>query len=315
MRGSSTIRLLFGFMLVLPGSPSASAAIGHSQEDVPALRQELLVSADWLSAHLQEPNLVVLCIAQDAHFYERGHIPGARLVRLTDITEERDGVPHGLPSVEKLQAVFSSAGVNDDSKIILYGERLGLLAARAFFTLDYLGRADHSALLDGGLETWKREGRALSIEIPAVSKGNFTSQPRREILIDLEGMRSLSRAAAGNNASGAVVLDARPPEEFSGLRFSQDVPRAGHIPGAACLYWMELLESRENPVLKPLAELRRIYSAAGARRSTRVVTYCRTGMQSSMDFFVARYLGYSAGMYAASFFEWGRTDAPVQLDK
>ncbi len=94
---------------------------------------------------------------------------------------------------------------------------------------------------------------------------------------------------------------------------------AGHIPGAACLYWMNLLESAANSVLKPEAELRRIFETLGAARNAhtgaRVVTYCRTGMQSSMDYFVAKYLGYEAAMYPASFYEWGRSDAPVLAEK
>src|SRR5256885_2119254 len=37
-----------------------------------------------------------------------------------------------------------------------------LPATRAYFTFDYLGHGDQAALLDGGLEKWKSEGRALT---------------------------------------------------------------------------------------------------------------------------------------------------------
>ena len=87
---------------------------------------------------------------------------------------------------------------------------------------------------------------------------------------------------------------------------------AGHIPGATHLYWMDNLVSRENPVLRPVEELRAIYLKAGVAGGTSVVTYCRTGMQSSYDYFVTKYLGYDAKMYDASFIEWSWEELPVE---
>jgi len=43
-----------------------------------------------------------------------------------------------------------------------------------------------------------------------------------------------------------------------------------------------------------------------------LVTYCRTGMQSSFDYFVAKYLGYEPSMYDASFYEWSLKDLPAE---
>jgi thiosulfate/3-mercaptopyruvate sulfurtransferase len=313
------IRLLVHLLVLGLVGLSAPCLSAAPPQGAPAAHPELLVSAGWLAAHLHDANLVILCIAQNPEFYSAGHIPGARLIPLSEIVEEQGTALHGVPSPEKLAAVFQKAGVNYNSRVILYGERLGLHAARAFFTLDYLGRASNAALLNGGIEAWKREGRSLSTEVPDPSQGNFTPHTRHEVLIGLNEMRTLSRRASAGNSAGPILLDARPPEEFSGQRVSQDVPRAGHIPGAACLYWMNLLESAANPVLKPEAELRRIFETVGAARNAsagaRVVTYCRTGMQSSMDYFVAKYLGYEAAMYPASFYEWGRSDAPVQAEK
>src|SRR6266849_489760 len=158
----STIRLLFCLALLGFAGPGAARTGAEPPQGAPAAHPELLVSAGWLAAHLHDPNLVILCIAQNPEFFSAGHIPGARLIPLSEIVEEQGTAFHGVPSPEKLAAVFQKAGVNDDSRVILYGERLGLHAARAFFALDYLGRASNAALLDGGIEAWKREGRSLS---------------------------------------------------------------------------------------------------------------------------------------------------------
>src|SRR5579859_1044699 len=134
----------------------------------PRVRNEMLVSTGWLDAHLHDADLVVLCIADDDGFYSAGHIPGARLIRLSEIATTRAGIPNELAAVSQLQRVFQQAGIDNLSHIILYGERSGVLAARAYFTLDYLGLADHAALLDGSIEKWRAEHRPENAEIPRV---------------------------------------------------------------------------------------------------------------------------------------------------
>lgn len=274
----------------------------------PKLRPEMLVSTDWLAAHLNDPDLVVLCITSTDDFYSKGHIPGARQIPLSKIAVTRDGVPNELPPADQLQSIFAAAGVSNNSRIIIYGERFNLMAARAYFTLDYLSVADRVSLLDGGLDKWKAEGRPLTADVPRVAPGTLTVTVRRGILVELGTMRALVE-----KKSGMALLDARPTKEFTGEQTSEEVPKAGHIPGATGLYWMDLIVSRENPVLRPEAELRKMYAAANAHLSERVVTYCRSGMQSSFDYFVAKYLGYSPQMYDASFYEWSRQDLPVEV--
>ena len=58
------------------------------------VRSRLLVDAKWLAAHLDDPRLVLLHVG-DADEYAEGHIAGARLVSLEDISESehtRDGL-------------------------------------------------------------------------------------------------------------------------------------------------------------------------------------------------------------------------------
>ncbi len=273
----------------------------------PKLRPEMLVTTAWLAEHLHDPDLVVLCIDSTPEFYAKGHIPGARQIKLSEIAVTRDGIPNELPPVEQLQRVFAAAGVSMNARVVLYGERLNLLAARAYFTLDYMGVAQRSSLLDGGIEKWKAEGRPLSTEVPAVKSAELTISLRPEVLVDTAALRALTK-----QKESFALIDARPAKEFSGKQLSEDVAKAGHIPGAKSLYWMDMLVSRENPVLKPEAELRRMYMELNATADRRLVTYCRTGMQSSFDYFVAKYLGYEPSMYDASFYEWSKKDLPAE---
>lgn len=59
-----------------------------------------------------------------------------------------------------------------------------------------------------------------------------------------------------------------------------------------------------------------MFSDAGAKSGRTVVTYCRTGVQASFLYFVARYLELPVKMYDGSFVEWSRNaDAPVVTGK
>jgi thiosulfate/3-mercaptopyruvate sulfurtransferase len=295
-------KFLFAALVFMPG------LLLPAQDAGPKLRSEMLVTTGWLAANLSEPDVIVLCINSTPEFYSKGHIPGARQIKLEDIAVTRDGILNELPPVEVLKQVFEAAGVSNSSRVVLYGERFNLLAARAYFTLDYLGVAARAAILDGGLEKWTTERRPLSTETPQAKTTTLVISPRPEILVDTNAMRELSQKKPGT----VTLVDARPTKEFTGEQLSEDVAKAGHIPGAKGLYWMDMLVSRQNPVLKPEAELRRMYSALNARSDQPLVTYCRTGMQSSFDYFVARYLGYEPSMYDGSFYEWSKKDLPVE---
>lgn len=273
-----------------------------------AVRQQMLVSTQWLAQHLADKDLVLLCVANSAGYYPEGHIPGARLINLSDIVVKRGDVPNELPPVEQLVKVFRAAGVTPHSRIVIYGDDYNLLAARAYYTLDYLGLAEHAALLDGGLNKWKNELRPLTKIQSTPPAADFIPRVNQTILVDTAEMKKITAAQIR-----PALLDARPAAEFTGERHSADVHKLGHIPGARSLYWQDLLVSRENPVLLPPAELREKFEAAGAAPGSPVITYCRTGMQSSFDYFVAKYLGYPVRMYDASFFEWSMEDLPSEV--
>lgn len=272
-----------------------------------SLRTEMVVSTEWLANHLHDPDLVVVCITATPEFYSKGHIPGARNIALSDIAVTVNGVPNELPSTDQLRRVFEAAGITNQSRVVLYSERYGLLAARAYFTLDYLGLADRAALLDGGIEKWKNEQRELSTDAPKIMPSHLRISLNPSVLVETSAMRNLAQSKSRKVA----IVDARPADEFTGAKLSEEVPKAGHIPGASGLYWMKNIVSKENPILRPESELRSLY-ADFAPAGTEVVTYCRSGMQSSFDYFVAKYLGYEVSMYDASFYDWSRQDLPVE---
>jgi thiosulfate/3-mercaptopyruvate sulfurtransferase len=196
--------------------------------------------------------------------------------------------------------------VGEQSRIVLIDDAGGVLAARAYFTLDYLGHGNQAALLDGGLKAWIAESRKISKDEPRVAHAEFTPHVHRDILVSTAQMRQLSRNATMGSRE-YVLLDARPLAEHTGVVNSESISQAGHIAGSQSLYWKKLIRSETNSGLLSAEELRRQFAQAGADPGKSVVTYCRTGMQSSFTYFVAKYLGYRAAMYDGSVYEWVRT--------
>ena len=292
--------------LALVSAAVLGPVLNHAQgQEIsqPALRSEMLVSTSWLEQHLADPGLVVLYVGRDRSRFDAGHIPGSVFVRLDELVEQRKNSLNELPPVSDLQAVFESLGVSDNSRIVLTGDGQGVLAARAYFTLDYLGHGDQAALLDGGAEKWLGESRRVSKQEAHPRREHFTPHVQSEVLVSTPQMQELSRDHSEHPQKYAL-LDARPVAEYEGIVASEAVPKAGHIASAHSLYWKKLIRSEADPQLLDSQDLQRQFLKAGAGPGDTVVTYCRTGMQSSFTYFVAKYLGYHAAMYDGSVYEW-----------
>jgi thiosulfate/3-mercaptopyruvate sulfurtransferase len=65
--------------------------------------------------------------------------------------------------------------------------------------------------------------------------------------------------------STVALIDARPPEQFSGAEPGEGVQRPGHISGAKNLFWQNTLASPANPVLRSAEVLRALFRLAGGR--------------------------------------------------
>ncbi len=269
----------------------------------PAARKDMLVTGDWLAQHLNDANVVVLHVSANRTAYDAGHIPNARFVGLPELVVTRNGVPNELPEVTALKKVFEAAGVSDRSRVILYGDASVLPATRAYFTLDYLGHGDQAALLDGGLEKWRAEGRTLTKDAPVVAQGNLTPHLKPEIVMQMDTVKEI--AGKRGEPGTPVLLDVRPAADYSG-------EKGAHIPTAQNLNWMDSQVSREDQTLKSEPALRALYESAGIKGDRPVVTYCNSGMQASQSYFALKYLGYDVKMYDGSMSEWNAKGAPTE---
>jgi thiosulfate/3-mercaptopyruvate sulfurtransferase len=261
----------------------------------------MIVSTQWLTGHLRDPEVVVLAVGQKAD-YDMGHIPESRFIDFASIRTAggADALNTELPPMKDLAAAFGKLGVSSNSRIVLYMLTDWLSPmARVYLTLDAMGLGARASILDGSLAIWKSEHRPVTRETPAVNPGRIDPCPQSDVIANLDYVRSHLRTP------GAAIVDARLPQFYSGAQSGQR-GRAGHIPGAGSLPFNSLVE--DNGKFRSLAALQELFRAAGAQPGDRVVSYCHVGQQASVVYFVARYLGYDARMYDGSMDEWSRHD-------
>ncbi len=294
--------LLVAFML----AAAIMIALSRPPLSTSASLSSQLVSSAWLAEHLKDRKLVVIHVGRDSTNYLAGHVPGARFLPISHVVTDRDGSANELPSVKELIAVFESLGISNDSRVVLYDDSRGLWAARAFFTLDYLGLGDQAALLDGGLDGWRQHGQFLELGVPPITIGSLDVTARPELVVDAEWVHERLEHPA------VKLIDARPPAQYRGTEAGNAVERPGHIPGAVSFYWEEALVSEDNPTLRDLPALRAMLEQRGVAVGDTIVTYCRTGVQASHAYFVARLLDYPIKLYDPSFADWSNhTTFPV----
>jgi len=278
--------------------PLLLTALTLVAQDAPKVRTDMLVSTDWLAQHLNDPNVIVIHLGRYRGEYDRAHIPGARFLRTNQIASDNQELTYELPPVAELQKALESIGVNEKARIVIYGTGWPPMTTRAWFTLDYLGLADHAALLDGGIEKWKAEKRALSTETPKITPTKLTVHPNPALVAKYDQVRQITDSTQPTK----LLLDSRPMSRY----------KSGHLAGAVDLYWQDTVTGDDMLQWKSPEELRKIFEAAGFTPGSKIITYCEVGQQASHAYFTAKYLGYDVALYDGSYDEWTNSkNAPV----
>ena len=272
---------------------------------------EVLVDADWVEAHLNDPKVRLVEVDVDTSAYEQGHIRGA--VAFNWQKELQDQLVRAPLTKERLEELLGRAGISNDTTIVLYGDNNNWFAAWALWILKYYGQQD-VRLLDGGRVKWLADRREIATDVPTYERTTYYAQGPDTAI---RAFRDQILTRLGKE--GLALVDVRSPGEYSGeLLAPANLPqegaqRGGHIPGAANIPWS--MAVREDGTFKPADELSTIYQGKGITGDRDVIAYCRIGERSSHTWFVLHYLlGYpNVRNYDGSWTEWGSLiGAPIE---
>ena len=270
---------------------------------------EKLVSTDWVADNLDNPNVVLIEVDVDTSAYDEGHPPGAVAWNWT--SQLQDQVSRDVASREVVTNLLQSAGANDDSQIVLFGDNNNWFAAYALWMLELYG-VTNTALMDGGRVKWEAEGRATTTDAPAAGSGSIAVAERDEAL------RAKLPDVLAHVEAGGQLVDVRSPDEFNGVIMAppglpETAQRKGHVPGASNIPWATAVA--EDGTFKSADELSNIYQAQGITGDQPVIAYCRIGERSSHSWFALRYLlGIdNTSNYDGSWTEYGSiVRAPIE---
>jgi len=265
----------------------------------------VLVSPDWLQAHLHDRAVRVVEVDVSRVAYDEWHIDTAVLWNVYQDLKDTDYRPVDAAATGRLLA---RSGIGPDSTVVFYG----YAPALGFWLMKLFGHAD-VRLLDCSRDAWRRDGRPGSSR-PAEPAPDGYVLPEPDPLLRAD--HAAVRDAIGDRRR--TLVDVRSWDEYRGERFwpsggMDPAGRAGHVPSAVHQPIDGLYDDRGS--FRPAADLRRIFTGVDLDVDDELITYCTIGGRACTAWFVLSHLlgrGH-VRVYDGSWAEWGRMAAsPVE---
>ncbi len=273
-------------------------------------RETVLVDADWVEDHLDDPTVVLVEVDEDTTAYDKGHIRGA--IKLDWTTDLQDQVRRDFVDRAQFEALLSTKGVANDHTVVLYGGNNNWFAAYAYWYFKLYGHRDVK-LLDGGRKKWELDSRELTDDPTTREPTAYAAQEQdhgirafRDEVIEAIGVKNLVDVRSPDEYAGRLLAPAHLPQE--------QAQRAGHIPTAANVPWSKA--ANDDGTFRSDDELRALYSDAGVDWAKDTIAYCRIGERSSHTWFALHeLLGHeNVKNYDGSWTEYGSlVGVPVVL--
>ncbi|MDJ0519824.1 MAG: sulfurtransferase [Trichodesmium sp. MO_231.B1] len=262
----------------------------------------LLVSSEWLSNHLNDPNLIII----DCRFsladpalgnkqYQESHIPGAFYLDLNqDLSNpvQKHGGRHPLPDPNQLAQKLATIGVKyQETLIVAYDDSRFAFASRLWWLLTYMGH-EKVVILDGGFSEWQKE-YPVTNEISTEKLGFFKPQIQLKMVVDIETVK------AKKDLPEVVLVDSRDSDRYLGKHEPID-PIAGHISGAVNYPWKQVTD--ENSQAKVSEQVSRWEQV---KKAEEVIVYCGSGVTACVNLWSLKMAGINTGkLYAGSWSDW-----------
>ena len=241
-------------------------------------RSDVLVDADWVEAHLDDPKVVIVEVDEDTSAYDKNHIKNA--VRIDWKQDLQDPVRRDFVDQAGFEKLLSAKGIANDDTVVLYGGNNNWFASYAYWYFKLYGHQDVK-LLDGGRKKWELDSRDLVAEVRRSARRPSTRPRPQDTAI--RAFRDDVVAAIGT----LNLVDVRSPDEFSGKLLApahlpqEQSQRPGHVP-----------ERPQHPVVEDGQRRRHLQvrrraqgsstRASGVDLAKDTIAYCRIGERSAL---------------------------------
>jgi len=294
---------------------AASVVVEYGEARGTVHQDEALVTTEWLAENLDDPGIVIIEVSEGRSnstltSYDVGHIPGAvEFVWYRDFVER---LTRDLVDRDAFTDLAQSAGIDEDSTVILYGDANNWFAAYGAWAFKLYG-FDDVRLLDGGRAAWESEGRELSPVAPSPAAGTWEALPPNS---DIRAFQPEVLAIVNGEEDG-VIIDIRGPAEYNGEIGvaegfgGEAAAKWGHVPGAINAPWGQIVNQQADGgdgTFKDVEAIRAHYEALGVDGSEPIIVYCRIGERASHTWYaLSQLLGYDVKLYDGSWTEWGNS--------
>jgi thiosulfate/3-mercaptopyruvate sulfurtransferase len=274
-------------------------------------RSDVLVDADWVENHLDDPGVVLVEVDEDTAAYDKGHIRNA--IKLDWKKDLQDPVRRDFADRHGFEQLMSERGISNDDTVVLYGGNNNWFAAYAYWYFRLYGHRNVK-LLDGGRKKWELESREMVTAVPERARTSYHASDQDS---SLRAMRDEVVASIGKRN----LVDVRSPDEFTGKLLApahlpqEQAQRAGHIPTAKNVPWSKA--ANDDGTFQTDDELRTLYQGeAGLDFGKDTIAYCRIGERSAHTWFVLHELLGQPNVknYDGSWTEYGSlVGVPIEL--
>jgi thiosulfate/3-mercaptopyruvate sulfurtransferase len=272
-------------------------------------RSDVLVDAEWVQAHLDDPKVVVVEVDEDTSAYDKNHIRNA--IRIDWKKDLQDPVRRDFVDQAGFE-LLSERGIANDDTVVLYGGNNNWFASYAYWYFKLYGHEDVK-LLDGGRKKWELDSRDLVAEVPSRPATQYKAKPQDTAI---RAFRDDVVAAIGS----LNLVDVRSPDEFSGKLLApahlpqEQSQRPGHVPTARNIPWSKA--ANDDGTFKSDEELTELYETEGVDLAKDTIAYCRIGERSAHTWFVLHELLGQPNVknYDGSWTEYGSlVGVPIEL--
>ena len=264
-----------------------------------------LVSTNWLLNNLNNPNIIILDCSwylpseniKGKKEYLKEHLPDSHYFDIDKISDMKSKLPHMLPPTKKFEKAIEYMGINNNSTIVTYSKPNLMGASRVWWMFKYFGH-NKIAVLDGGIEKWKRENKILTNNLPKKKNQKYIASP------DKTWLTTYSDIKKNIKNKKFLVVDARNINRFKGI---VNEPRKGlkkgHIPNSKNIFWGKLIT--KNGTLIKKIKIKEKFSKM-IKYKNNISFTCGSGISASiLSLSLYHALSIKGSVYDGSWAEWG----------